>query len=60
MLRDENAFQSYIHVHVDHLCKIVLHGVVQEVFIFTAAMLIVCVYVRTAVEIRSILDEMVV
>ncbi len=60
MLSDQNAFQSYIHMHVDHLCAIVLHGVLHEILIFTVAIFSVCVYVRAAVEIRSMLDEMTV
>ena len=60
MLSDQNAFQSYIYIHFDHLCSIVLHSVMHEVFIFTVTMISVWVYVRAAVEIRSMLDEMVV
>lgn len=60
MLSDQNAFQSYIHMHVDHLCAIVLHGVLHEILILTVAIFSVCVYVRAAVEIRSMLDEMTV
>ena len=60
MLSDQNAFQSFIYIHFDHLCAIVLHGVLHEILIFTVAMISVWVYVRAAVEIRSMLDEMVV
>ena len=60
MLKDENAFQSYIHLHLDHLCAIVLHCVIQEMFIFTVATLSACVYLRAAVEIRSMIDDTVV
>ena len=60
MLSDQNAFQSYIYIHFDHLCAIVLHGVLHEILIFTVALISVWVYVRAAVEIRSMLDEMVV
>ena len=60
MLKDENAFQSYIHLHLDHLCAIVLHCVIQEMFIFTVATLSACVYLRAAVEISSMIDETVV
>ena len=45
MLKDENAFQSFMHIHLDHLCAIVLHGVLHEILIFTVVMLSVCVYV---------------
>ena len=57
MLKDENAFQSFMHIHLDHLCAIVLHGVLHEILIFTVVMLSVCVYVRAAVEIRSMIDD---
>ena len=60
MLKDENAFQSFMHIHLDHLCAIVLHGVLHEILIFTVVMLSVCVYVRAAVEIRSMIDDSVV
>ena len=58
MLSDQNAFQSFIHIHLDHLCAIVLHGVLHEILICTVAMLSACVYMRAVVEIRSMLDEM--
>ena len=60
MLSDQNAFQSYIYIHLDHLCAIVLHSVMHEVFIFTVVMLSACVYMRAALEIRSMLDDMAV
>ena len=60
MLSDQNAFQSYIHVHIDHLCAVVLNGVLHEILIFTVIMVSVFVYIRAAVEIRSMLDDMVV
>jgi hypothetical protein len=60
MLKDENTFQSFIYIHFDHLCAIVLHGVLHEILICTVAMLSACVYMRAVVEIRSMLDDMVV
>jgi hypothetical protein len=57
MLSDENAFQSYIHLHIHHLCAVVLHCVMHEVFIFTVAMLSACLYLREGTEISSMLDE---
>ena len=60
MLSDENAFQSFVYIHLDHLCAIVLHGVMHEVFIFTVATLSACAYLRAGVEISSMLDEMMV
>ncbi len=60
MLIDENAFHSFVYIHLDHLCAIVLHGVMHEVFIFTVAMLSECVYLRAGVEISSMLDDMAV
>jgi hypothetical protein len=60
MLKDENAFQSFVYIHLDHLYVIVLHGVIHEVFIFTVATLSVCAYLRAGVEINSMLDDMTV
>lgn len=60
MFSDQNAFQSFIHIHADHLCAIVLHGVMHEILIFTVVMLSVCVYMRAAFEIRLMLDDMLV
>ena len=58
MLSDENAFQSYIHLHMHHLCAVVLHCVMHQVFIFTVATLSACLYLRAGAEISSMLDEM--
>jgi hypothetical protein len=58
MLGDQNAFQSFVYIHLDHLCAIVLHGVMHEVFIFTVATLSACVYLRAGIEISSMLDDM--
>ena len=60
MFSDQNAFQSFIHIHTDHLCAIVLHGVMHEILIFTVVMLSACVYMRAALEIRLMLDDMLV
>ena len=57
MLSDQNAFQSFIHIHLDHLYAIVLYGVMHEVFIFIVATLSACVYLRAAVEISSMIDD---
>ena len=57
MFSDQNAFQSFIHIHTDHLCAIVLHGVMHEVFIFTVVTLSSCVILRAAVKITSIIDD---
>jgi len=57
MFSDQNAFQSFIHIHADHLCAIVLHGVMHEVFIFTVVTLSSCVILRAAVKITSIIDD---
>jgi hypothetical protein len=58
MLKDENAFQSFVYIHLDHLCVIVMHSVIHEVFIFTVATLSACVYLRAGVEISLMLDDM--
>jgi hypothetical protein len=57
MLSDQNAFQSYIHIHLDHLCAIVLHSVMHEVFIFTVLSLGSCLIFSAAVKINSIIDD---
>ncbi len=57
MLSDQNAFQSFIYIHFDHLCAIVLHCVMHEVFIFTVVTLSSCVILRAAVEISSMIDD---
>ena len=57
MLSDQNAFQSYIHMHVDHLCAIVLHSVMHEVFIFTVVTLSSCVILHVTIKITSIIDD---
>ena len=58
MLRDENAFQSFIYIHLDQLCAIVLHSVINEYCIFIFVTLSACIYMRATVEISSMLDEM--
>lgn len=57
MLSDENAFHSYIYIHFEHLCAMVLHSVMQEVFIFTVVTLSSCVILRAAIKITSIIDD---
>jgi hypothetical protein len=57
MLTDENAFQSFIYIHLDHLYAIVLYGVMHEVFIFIVSTLSACVYLRAAVVINSMIDD---
>ncbi len=57
MRSDENAFQSYIHIHLDHLCAVVMHCVMHEVFIFTVATLISYLYLHTLQEISARLDD---
>ena len=58
MLSDQNEFQSFIHIHLDHLCSIVLRSVIHEYCIFIFVTLSACVYMRATVEISSMLDEM--
>jgi hypothetical protein len=58
MLGDENAFQSYIYLHLDHLCAIVMDSVIREIFIFILVTSSACIYMRATVEISSVLDEM--
>ena len=58
MLGEENAFQSYIYLHLDHLCAIVMDSVIREIFIFILVTSSACIYMRATVEISSMLDEM--
>lgn len=58
MLGEENAFQSYIYLHLDHLCAIVMDSVIREIFIFILVTSSACIYMRATVEISSVLDEM--
>jgi hypothetical protein len=57
MLSDQNAFQSFVYIHLDHLCAIVLHSVMHEVFIFTVLALGSCLIFSAAVKINSIIDD---
>ncbi len=54
MLGDENAFQSYIYLHLDHLCAIVMDSVIIFILVTSST----CIYMRATVEISSVLDEM--
>ena len=58
MLSDQNAFQSFIHIHLDHLWVIVLNSVIHEYFIFVLVSSSACIYFRATVEIRSMLNDM--
>ena len=58
MLWEENAFQSYIHLHLDHLYAIVVDSVIREILIFILVTSSACIYMRATVEIRSMLDDM--
>ena len=60
MLSDENAFQSYVHIHLDRLCGIVLSSVIYEYFVFVILCLSASIYIRATVEISSMLDELTV
>lgn len=57
VLSDEKTFQSYIHIHMDHLYAIVMHSVIREMLIFVIVTVSACVYFSATVEINSILDE---
>jgi len=58
MLSGENAFQSYIHLHVHHLFTVVMHCVMHEVFAFTVLILGFCTCLRAANKITSIIHDM--
>ena len=58
MLSGKDAFFSYIHLHLDRLSAIVLDGAIREILIFVLVTSSACIYMRAAVEISSVLDEM--
>ena len=58
MLSDQNAFQSFVHIHLDHLWAIVLNSVMHEYFIFVLVSSSACIYMRATVEIRAMLNDM--
>ena len=57
MLSEEDAFQSYVHLHLHDLCAIVMHSVTREILIFILVTSSACIYMSATVEISSILDE---
>jgi hypothetical protein len=58
MLWEENAFQSYIHLHLDHLYAIVMDSVIREILFFILMTSSAFIYMRATVEISSMLDDM--
>jgi len=60
MLSDQNAFQSYIHMHLDHLYAIVMDNLIREFIIFILVTSSACIYMCATVEISSMLDDTVV
>jgi hypothetical protein len=58
MISDENAFQSFVYIHLDHLCAIVMDNVIRELLIFILVTSSAFIYMSATVEIRSILDEL--
>ena len=58
MLSDVTAFQSYIHLHRDLLCDIVMDSVMREMLIFVLVTSSACIYMRATLEISSVLDDM--
>jgi hypothetical protein len=59
-MSDEHAFQSYLHLHRDLLCAIVMDSVIREIMIFVLVTSSACIYMRATVEISSHLDEILV
>jgi hypothetical protein len=57
MISDENAFQSFVYIHLDHLCAIVMDNVIRELLIFILVTSSACVYMGATVEISSMLDD---
>ena len=49
--------QSFLNVHIDHLCAIVLHSVMHEIFILTVVTLSSSVMLCATVKIESIIDD---
>jgi hypothetical protein len=58
MISDENAFQSFVYIHLDNLCAIVMDNVIRELLIFILVTSSAFIYMSATVEIRSILDEL--
>jgi hypothetical protein len=59
MFSGKDAFFSYIHLHLDRLCAIVLDGAMRELLIFVLVTTSACIYFRATVEItHAVLDEM--
>jgi hypothetical protein len=58
MPSEEDAFQSYVHLHLRHLRAIVMDSVIHELFVFVLVTSSACIYMRMTAEIRSRLDEM--
>jgi hypothetical protein len=58
MLWEENVFQSYIHLHLDHLYAIVMDSVIREILLFILVISSVFIYMSATVEISSMLDDM--
>jgi len=58
MRSGEDAFFSYMHLHLDRLSAIVMDGVIREILIFVLVTSSACIYMRATVEISSVLDEM--
>jgi hypothetical protein len=54
---EQDALQSYLHLHRDLLCAIVMDSVIREILIFILVTTSACIYMRATVEISSVLDE---
>ena len=58
MPSEEDAFLSYVHLHLLHLRAIVMDSVMRELLIFVLVTNSACIYMRATVEISSVLDEL--
>ena len=58
MRSEEYALQSYVYLHRDLLCAIVMDSMVREILIFVLVTSSACIYMRATLEISSVLDEM--
>ena len=57
-MSEVHALESYLHLHRDLLCAIVMDSVIRELLIFVLVTSSACVYMRATVEISSVLDEL--
>ena len=57
-MSEAHALESYVHLHRDLLCAIVMDSVIREILIFVLVTSSACIYMRATVEMSSVLDEL--